>query len=434
MDTETTKTRKPVRLTDTFARSGGAHVPGRDVWYCNGKESSNLPGALYLRVSPKNARSWTFRVTVGTNRAVRTIGPAGDGSGGTFTIEMAREKVREWRDLMRDSGTRDINAILDAEKIATAADARTFADALRDYVKSKRRVKDGLALKARTVRDYLGMIDKAPHGKLQPLLFDIAVRPIKALTGQEIRNVYKTALERSTAQANYAMRIVRAVFNEEGVSLPDDPFAKTTPGKHRIRLPGTKGRKNPIPAEARAAWWKAAQRVGSDRARDLLRFLALTGCRIGEILGSVEDGYAPVRVADVDRAQRRIVLRDTKNRRDHALQLSTQAMAIVTKHCEGCAADEQLFDISETAARSTMQRINAAAGLERDAHSPHDLRATVISMTRVLPIAPVIAEDIVNHAADGVSREHYHGDMEAEARAAWQAIADAWEKQDAAGK
>jgi integrase len=427
MDTQTTETRKPDRLTDAFARSAKAHVPGRDVWHCHGRERSNLPGALYLRVSPHNARSWTFRVTVDTKRAVRTIGPAGDGSSGTFTLRMALDVVDQWRNQMRDRGTRDINTILDAEKSAQAADARTFADALREYVKTKRRGKDGLALKARTVRDYLGMIEQAPHGKLQPLLADIATRPIKALTGEEIRHVYAKARERSDVQANYAMRIVRAVFNEEGISPPNDPFAKTTPGKHRIRLPGTKARKNPIPADHRGAWWQAAQRVGSQRARDLLRFLALTGCRIGEILGSIEDGYAPVRVADVDHKAQCIILRDTKNRLDHTLQLSKQAIAIVAKHCEGRAADNQLFDISETAARSTMQRINAAAELERDAHSPHDLRATVISMTRVLPIAPVIAEHLVNHASDGVSSEHYHGDLDAEARAAWQAIADAWE-------
>ena len=102
-------------------------------------------------------------------------------------------------------------------------------------------------------------------------------------------------------------------------------------------MPASKGNPAPIPPERLRAWWRAADRLGS-RA-DGLRLMLLTGCRPGEIFGSA---HAPgLLVRDVDLAGGRMTLPDTKNRTDHIVMLSTQALAIVTANCKGKKPDGQ---------------------------------------------------------------------------------------------
>ena len=60
------------------------------------------------------------------------------------------------------------------------------------------------------------------------------------------------------------------------------------------------------------------------------------------------DGYPPILFQDVDRQGGRIVLRDTKNRSDHKLLLSRQAMGIVERNCLDKEPDDPLFAIVDT--------------------------------------------------------------------------------------
>lgn len=54
-----------------------------------------------------------------------------------------------------------------------------------------------------------------------------------------------------------------------------------------------------------------------------------------------------------------MLLRDTKNRSDHKLLLSRQALEIAKRNCAGRKADEPLFAIVD--ARKTLSWINARA-------------------------------------------------------------------------
>jgi len=80
-------------------------------------------------------------------------------------------------------------------------------------------------------------------------------------------------------------------------------------------------------------------------------------------------------VGDVDQRAGRVVLRDTKNRRDHKLLLSTQALEIAKRNCVGRKAEEPLFPIVD--ARKTLAWINARAGTNVQGHG---LRATFASI------------------------------------------------------
>ena len=100
-----------------------------------------------------------------------------------------------------------------------------------------------------------------------------------------------------------------------------------------------------MPPELLGAWWRAALAAPSGVASDYYRFQLLTGCRGVEIHGSKRDGYPPIVVRDVDHQGGRIVLKDTKNRSDHKLLLSRQALEIAERNCLGKELDEALFEI-----------------------------------------------------------------------------------------
>jgi hypothetical protein len=142
-------------------------------------------------------------------------------------------------------------------------------------------------------------------------------------------------------------------------------------------------------------------------------------CRGVEIHGHKNLGYPPLRVADVDLKGARVTLRDTKNRLDHRILLSRQALDIARAHCEGGAPEEPLFPIID--ARKTLKATNASAGTSVQGHG---LRATFASVAEGLVSAAVLKR-MMNHAvAADVTLGHYVAKSDAQLRAGWQAVAD----------
>ncbi len=196
-------------------------------------------------------------------------------------------------------------------------------------------------------------------------------------------------------------------------------MGRDTAGRDRIVLAPQKGDPSPIPPELLGAWWRAAGVAPSKIAGDYYGFQLLTGCRGVEIHGSKRHEYPPIKVSDVDRQSGKIVLRDTKNRSDHKLLLSRQALEIVERNCLERKADEPVFPIGD--ARKTMAWINAQAGTTVQGHG---LRATFASIAEEL-VSGGVLKRMLNHAVGGdVTLGHYVGKSEAQLRAAWQTVAD----------
>jgi Arm DNA-binding domain len=391
-----------------------------------------LDRGLQLRIPPDGARTLLVRYTVkGTagERQHRLPQDYGE-SPGQIRLVAARAEAARIRALARDGvdWPAQEEARLRAEAVAREVIERehglTLANALREYVQKKRRAKDGLPLKARTRADYLAMLDpgktsssgkKYADGELYPL----AETLVSKITGDDIRGVYAAVLKRSLRQATYAMQVLRAVFRWHGVVVPDNPLGRDTAGRDRIVLTQSKGNPKPIPPELLGSWWQAAATAPSMVASDYYRFQLLTGCRGIEIHGSKRDSYPLIVVGDVDRQGGRIVLRDTKNRSDHKLLLSRQALAIVERNCLGKESNDPLFQIVD--ARKTLAWINARAGTTVQGHG---LRATFASIAEEL-VSGGVLKRMLNHS-DGsdVTLGHYVGKSEAQLRAGWQTVAD----------
>lgn len=274
-------------------------------------------------------------------------------------------------------------ARLEAEEEALAPAAPTLAEGLREYVEKKRRTKDGLPLKASTKADYLALIEPGKVGKngrkfVDGGLLALANTPMPEITATDIWNVYNSLLKRSKRRADYAMQVLRAVLRWHGVQIPNSPLSQETAGRDRIVMAPARGNPKPIPMEKLGAWWLAACACPQRVAASYYRFQLLTGCRGVEIHGNKKYDYAPLKVGDVNLKSGRVLLRDTKNRTDHLLLLSREALAIAEDACKGRKPDEPLFPIVD--ARKTLAWINRQAGTTVQGHG---LRSTFTSCRRV---------------------------------------------------
>ena len=231
------------------------------------------------------------------------------------------------------------------------------------------------------------------------------------ITSEDIRRAYSSLEPRGERRQTYAMQVLRAVLRHYGVQVADNPLSPTTAGAARVQLAPGRANPSPIPPERLGAWWAAATAVDTPSA-DMLRFQLLTGCRPGEAAG--------IAVRDVDIEGGRILLPDTKNRLDHTLALSKQALALALKHVEGKKPSALLFGVAD--AGKTLALINTVAGV-KDV-SPHKLRHTFATVAAEL-VPYYTVKKMLNHigAAD-VTGAHYVGASETQLRAAWQTVAD----------
>lgn len=391
-----------------------------------------LDRGLHLRIAPDGVRTLLVRYTVkgsSGERQYRLPQEYGEGPG-QLKLGDARAEAARIRALARDGvdWPAQEDARLRTEAVAREAGERregvTLAQALREYVAKKRRTKDGLPLKARTKADYLAMIEPgktAKSGKkfADGELFSIAHRLLSSLTAEDIRKVHAAQIERSERQATYAMQVLRAVLRWHGVAILGNPLGRDTAGRDRIALPPSRGNPKPIPPEKLGAWWLAARTAPSRVASDYYQFQLLTGCRGGEIHGDKRYGYPPIKVGDVDCDGGKVVLHDTKNRSDHKLLLSRQALLIAKRNCKGRKPEAPLFPIVD--ARKTLAWINHQT---ETTVQGHDLRATFASIAEEL-VSGASLKRMLNHATgNDVTLGFYVGKGEAQLRAAWQTVAD----------
>jgi hypothetical protein len=407
-------------------RAVEAHRPRPDPY------KITLDRGLQLRIAPDGKRTLLVRYTVkgsDTERQYRLPQEYGEGPG-QLKLAAACAEAARIRALARSGvdWTEAEGARLRSEAASRAAlqrrDGLTLEKALSDYVENKRRAKDGLALKARTRADYLAMVQAARTTekgtrRAAGFLYPIAHKALTDLTAADIREAYDTAAKKSPRRAGYAMQVLRAVLRWHGVVVADNPLGRETAGRDRITISAPRGDPSPIPPELLGAWWRAAGIAPSRVAADYYRFQLLTGCRGIEIHGHKLHGYPPLTVGDVDQRAGRVVLRDTKNRGDHKLLLSTQALEIAKRNCAGRKADDPLFAIVD--ARKTLAWINERAGTTVQGHG---LRATFASIAEEL-VSSALLKRMMNHTTVGdVTLGHYVAKSEAQLRAGWQAVAD----------
>jgi integrase len=435
------------RLTDSFARKLPAPAHGYEIYWCAETPGFGLrvgaPAAVAIQSQDDGqryehiVRAWVMGRRVDGKSKRVTLGKASGPN--AISAEAARKLMIERSSELQQGIDRVARAR--EQRKQEQAEAVTLAEAVAEYVKKKRRSKDGLPLKARTRADYLAMVAegklfangaKAHDGELHAL----AHKSIYRIAAADIRQAHEAVFKRSERRAAYAMQVLRAVLNWFGVKVPDNPLGRDVAGRDRIVLPQPKAKGLPIPPERIGAWWKAACAAGTDEvggsreAADYLRFALITGVRPGEGLG---DKYVDgILIRDVDLAGARVVLRDPKNRKDHTVLLSRQALEIVARYMDrnedgqrvAKKLTERLFSVGDP--KKTLAAINKAAGVRV---TPHGLRKTFASIADAY-VPGDAAKRMINHVdARNVTAVHYIHRSEAELRRAWQMVADFIEKE-----
>jgi integrase len=419
------------RITDSLVRTlRGPETPAEITTRAVVHWCKDTPG-FGVKVSLTGDRSFVSERRVAGKTVRRTLGKAPGGkAAGAISTDTARKLMLTVSSELQ-TGVDRVEVKREERKVEKQ-DGITLAVALSEYVKGKRRGKDGLALKDRTKLDYMAMVQAgrtAKDGKpfADGPLYPLVGTPLTKITAAEIREIYKTEEAKSKRVAVYAMQVLRAVLNWHGVAIPDSPLAKSTAGKARIVLSSTNGNPAPIPPERLGAWWRAATALAGNVGADGCRVILLTGCRPGELFGSTtyKAGktivLAPgLLVRDVDLKGARMVLLDTKNRSDHTVVLSTQALEIVKANCKGKKPDSKVFDVLDPG--KTLEAINLVAGTA--GITPHKLRHTFASVAEEL-VSGYALKRMINHTEAGdVTGNNYVGKSETQLRAAWQTVAD----------
>lgn len=382
-----------------------------------------------VRVDKSGKRVWVMRHGRSLRRTLGDI---------RFTTLNAAIKKRNELLVEAEKGNVRVVSVQERKEVKKQQriETDTFGGVLRDYVEKKRK-SGGLPLKERTKADYLAMIEAggvmaSGKPKKDGELYPLANKPIASITGDDIRDLFIELQKRGRGKerrAAYAMQVLRAVLNWAGVKVTDNPLGKDVAGRERIVIAGSKQAPNPIPPEYLGKWWSEATKATADgrgkESAEYLRFKLLTGCRGVEIKGDAYENE-PMRVRDVDLVGGRIILKDTKNRKNHTLLLSTQALVIAKKQVEGKKANDLLFDLKYP--RRILLAINSAAGLPETAHDEHSLRDTFASIADEL-VSQYTLKKMMNHSSSGDVTGHYVGKGEAQLRAGWQAVADFIEEQ-----
>lgn len=331
---------------------------------------TRLPGFL-VEVSPRHRR-----FVVRSRGHYKTLG-----RWPVITTQDARIAALEFlRELALGRPEKTDTTLSARPSAATEWSGPTLRKAIEEYVGVKR-------LKARTAADYQLCLGR--------YWADYLEQPLAALDGDAVLSRFRDI--QSPAQANYSLRIIRAVFRFHNAAHDDSlpiPTSKVLAleGAHSIAP-----RSRLIPDDKQRSWYVAVQYRTGRIAGDLFIFLACTGLRLGEALS--------LTWADVDLLGKSLTIKDTKNGRPHSLPIGRRAVALLEARRDcGEGSSVAVFHINQRNVRKAVARVIAACPV---AWSSHDLRRGFVSLAVRLNIPDRAVKRLVNHSERDVTGRHY---------------------------
>jgi integrase len=382
-----------IKLSNAVVAKLPHPVRGQVIYY-----SDSISG-LGVRVTPTSktfvAESWREG-----KKARFTIGPVGQ-----LTLDTAKTLANELFDkLYRGADPR-------VEKRKEAVESKTLHEVFTEYLAHS-------DLKPRTLYDYrrlvYGPMDKTTKernlaGYLSPLLNT----PIAKITREMVRNLDVEVGEKSPAQANYSMRLLRSIFyyamdhyrdGDGQPIIPDNPVSVLRKGWFKV------GRKQTlVRAHQLKLWFTAVLELKSDAVnaktdtvRDLLIAVLLTGLRRGEA--------ASLTWSDIDLKGKILTVRDTKNRDIHTLPMGAYLHALLTRRRRDLGmpnGDTVVFDVAEP--KKLIAKIGESSGVF---FSMHDLRRSFSTFAEGLDVGHYALKRLLNHRVKDVTGGYVQIDVE----------------------
>ncbi len=329
----------------------------------------------------------TIRVTIGRH--------------GLFAPEQARNEAKSILAMI----SRGINPN-DADK-ARKAKCVTLAEVHATYLKARS------TLAERTIYDY-NRFNKTYFEEWQN-------KPLTEITKDMIERKHRQIGERSEAQANLAMRYMRAIFNfaagqyEDANGKPiiaDNPIKRLSQTRSWYRVDR---KQTVIKPYDLYAWFDAVNRLpklsqGANRhaVKDYLLLLIFTGLRREEGLG--------LQWRDVDFRGKTFTIPDPKNRQAHTLPMTGFIFDLLKKrHADNFEGSPFVFPGNGRNGylddpNKQMKVVVEESGVT---FTPHDLRRTFITIADSLDISAYALKRLANHKmTNDVTAGYIIGDAE----------------------
>ena len=359
-----------------------------------------------LRITASGARSFVLQDRINGKERRLTIGRFPG-----VTPEVARREAQKLLGQIANGGDPV------AERARRKLTSITLGECFDEYVRLRRRRKDGKALKDRTKHDMLRALDEAFH--------DWKRRSITAISREMVKRRYAERASRSVARANVAMRYLRAVLNF-AIAAYRDAEGRPVLIDNPVRVlsesslwHGIEARKRDLGEDVLSSWVPAVLALGAtpnrkagagkhkprlrngEVFRDFFLFLVLTGARRGEAQG--------LRKSDVDFKHGILTFLDTKNRSDHVLPLTPYLRALLERRIEASPSESE-FVFTDREGRSVSNLRYAIGRVVEDSgvkFSSHDLRRTTATILERLSVPSYTVKAVLNHlpgAADVTGR------------------------------
>lgn len=317
----------------------------------------------------------TVRVTIGHH--------------GVFTAEQARQEAKSILGMIAKGV--NPNDLKKTEK----AKSVTLKQVFGAYLKTRSQ------LKPRTVYDYTRFMSS--------YFADWQNKPVYEISKDMIERRHRELGARSPAQANLAMRFIRAIFNFASGQYEDsdgNPIIQDNPTKrlsqtrawYRVERRQTVIKPNELPAFVNSVIHlpEYSMSANSTCVRDYLLLLLFTGLRREEALS--------LSWANINLKDKTLTIPDPKNRRPHTLPLSSYIYSMLKqRHAENFTDSPFVFPSTGIKGYMNDPRPQMRKVIEHSevTFTPHDLRRTFITIAESLDISAYALKRLANHKMSG---------------------------------
>ncbi len=284
----------------------------------------------------------------------------------------------------------------------------SFGQAFKDYVA------DNARLKSSTAKDYETVI----HYRLSKWL-DI---PLSKITDIMVIETHRAITETSPAHANYAFRIVRAVFNFAMQHYRDDNrqpvFLHNPTAILKKKWNKIERRQTVIKPHQLKDWFHAVLGLTesgplskADLVKDYLLLLIFTGLRRNE--------GATIKWKNIDFEDKSLCITDTKNGKPHTLPLPDYLLDLLKRRKENCFPQPtpETFAFPGSGAcghlvepKKQVIRVIEASHVE---FCLHDLRRSFATYAHTLELPYLTIKRLLNHSMkDDVTNGYIIPDVE----------------------
>jgi integrase len=373
-----------------------------------------LQPGLGLRVTSGGARVYVVEGSIAGDTVRVKLGACSD-----LTLTQARQRAQKVRGELAGG----VNP--NARKRELRARSVTLAEAFEAFIAGR---KGSRKLADRTEYDYrrllYGTIDENGARRHDGYLSPWRARPLAAITREDVAAKHAQLVKRSGAQANYAMRLLSAVWTFTRAGAPEigpNPVEILRELKAWVRL---ERRKTCIRAHELEAWFAAVRELkteatcdNSEAARVYFQALVLSGHRPGEL--------ARLRVPDIDLKARVFTVGVTKNRTDHTLPMSDYLYELFAAWLPKVKGEWAFPGAGPKGhivePKKLVAKVREASGV---AWTPADCRRTFISIAESLDIPAYALKRLLNHKmANDVTAGYIITDVE-RLRAPMQKVTD----------